>query len=423
MLVDNNWSDDVRDIFSNVFGAPPSRPLAAPYRKVTPKLSDLVENLAEVLNALRGSAFRTIVEAALHKEEEQESGHALARPNRDCAEDTKTFVEGEATRTVLRGPAVVISREPFILSTPTVWTEPLGLPLGEMCPERKLVLLVSLTAHFNDEEIEAKATAAREYQAKFPKHEVIFLTNTPQQAEVFQRAGADAFFANQSIFVSEEVFRPLPDVPTVFDAVYDARPVPFKRHELAAEVERIAYVSFAGPTASAEEREIVASLLARPGHVLINELVGGIPRWMPQAKVNEVFAQADVGLCLSEREGAMYASIEYMLAGLPVVSTPSEGGRDVFFDPDYCLIVEPTPRAVREGVEALRARNIPRSYVRARTLARLTVDRHRFLAFLGEIKARYGCPRSYDLTWTFSGAPFHKYKSLQEHARDIFGVT
>ena len=40
------------------------------------------------------------------------------------------------------------------------------------------------------------------------------------------------------------------------------------------------------------------------------------------------------GLCLSEREGAMFASIEYLLCGLPIVTTPSIGGRHVFFEAD-----------------------------------------------------------------------------------------
>ena len=118
----------------------------------------------------------------------------------------------------------------------------------------------------------------------------------------------------------------------------------------------------------------------------------------------------------------MYASIEYMLAGLPIVSTPSRGGRDVFFDPDYCIIAEPTPRAIREAVEALRERNIPRDYVRTRTLAKLTVERNRFLAFVEDIKQRHGVPRAYATEWTFSGAPFHKWKSVTDHARDFFGA-
>ncbi|WP_164127899.1 glycosyltransferase, partial [Stenotrophomonas maltophilia] len=72
-----------------------------------------------------------------------------------------------------------------------------------------------------------------------------------------------------------------------------------------------------------------------------NPIVDGLTARLTPEAVNRVYNQAAVGLCLSAVEGAMCASMEYLMAGLPVVSTPSVGGRDVYFDPDYCIIAEP----------------------------------------------------------------------------------
>jgi hypothetical protein len=47
----------------------------------------------------------------------------------------------------------------------------------------------------------------------------------------------------------------------------------------------------------------------------------------------------------------MFVSAEYLLCGLPVVSTPNLGGRDQLFPPDFALTVEPSPRAIADGVE------------------------------------------------------------------------
>jgi hypothetical protein len=44
----------------------------------------------------------------------------------------------------------------------------------------------------------------------------------------------------------------------------------------------------------------------------------------------------------------MRASIEYLFAGLSVVSTPSIGARDYFVDDEFCIICEPDPRSIRE---------------------------------------------------------------------------
>ena len=54
-----------------------------------------------------------------------------------------------------------------------------------------------------------------------------------------------------------------------------------------------------------------------------------------------------VGGVFSEEEGACWASSEYLLCGLPVVSTHSRGGRDVWYSGHNSLIVEPTQARAR----------------------------------------------------------------------------
>lgn len=49
-------------------------------------------------------------------------------------------------------------------------------------------------------------------------------------------------------------------------------------------------------------------------------------------KINEIYGQSRCGLILSAEEGACFAAMEYLLCGLPVVTTPNIGGRDEFFD-------------------------------------------------------------------------------------------
>ncbi|MGH6922434.1 MAG: hypothetical protein ACRED5_01575 [Propylenella sp.] len=254
-------------------------------------------------------------------------------------------------------------------------------------------------------------------------HTVIFLGNTPSEIELLSAAGCTAFFSSQNVFVSERDFRPLPGVEVEFDAVYNARPVPEKRHELAAEIERVVYIC--GVTSVAEPpeaRRIVADLLALgPKHIIVNDMADGLPGWLDRQAVNNALARAAVGLCLTAVEGAMYASVEYLLAGLPIVSTPSLGGREIFFDPDYCLIVEANPRAIREAVSALRRRDIPRQYVRERTLARLEPERQRFMAFVEDIKAQHGVPRAYETEWNYPEGLQLRWRRVEDHAGDFFG--
>ena len=74
----------------------------------------------------------------------------------------------------------------------------------------------------------------------------------------------------------------------------------------------------------------------------------------------------------------MRASAECLLAGLPIVTVPSIGGRDMLFTSDTALEVEPTAEAVRLGVKQIVGRRLSRSEVRRASLGRLREERYRF---------------------------------------------
>ncbi len=239
-----------------------------------------------------------------------------------------------------------------------------------------------------------------------PNHSIIFLCNTEKEVELMRGHGEAALFHNKTSSVSEAVFRPLEGVAEEFDAIYNAQLRAWKRHELSLEVERCAFVYYrdaTGPaTGESEARLIEKHARLAPGHIFVNRLGdAGSPIRLSPEEVNVQLNRAAVGLCLSEVEGAMFASTEYLLAGLPIVTTPSRGGRDVYLDDEYCLTVEPDPRSVAQAVAALKARKIPRTYIRRRTLERLNRDRGRFIDLLNQIFAKTASDRRLEMPWPF----------------------
>ena len=260
------------------------------------------------------------------------------------------------------------------------------------------------------------------HSARFPHHQLIVLANTSREHELLAAAGGRSAFINQNIALSEKIYRPLPGTPVEFDAIYNARPDRFKRHELAVEIPTVAYVGYwfpYGTHAKGEAQSRMALISAAgPGHVFLNPLVDGVPRVLPDEAVNTAYARAAIGLCLSAAEGAMYASAEYLLAGLPVVSTPSIGGRDVLFDPEFCRIVPPDPRSVRDAVAALRAQNLPREYIRNRTIARMAAQRGEFLALLNAILESHGRRPRFGPDWPFlDRSKILRWQRLDKHFR------
>jgi glycosyltransferase involved in cell wall biosynthesis len=218
----------------------------------------------------------------------------------------------------------------------------------------------------------------------FPKHAFTFLANNPAQVGIFERARIPHLFVNQNALADESTFRVLPGESKQFDAIYNAVCAPFKRHGLARDVDNLALVTyFRGGQPNDYFREH-ARLLAdaawlnypddRPAesgyrHIESPELC----QWLNRSRT---------GLCLSEREGAMFASIEYLLSGVPVVTTPSIGGRDVFFNDDCALTVPAEPAAVAAGVREMAARRLDPHAVRARTLQRMAEHRRRLVDFI-----------------------------------------
>lgn len=108
-------------------------------------------------------------------------------------------------------------------------------------------------------------------------------------------------------------------------------------------------------------------------------------RRMTLAEVNAALNQCRVGICLSEEEGPMFASTQYLLAGLPVVSTKSRGGRDEFFMSDYVRIVDDNAEAVAEGVKEMCHCSVPPEEIRRRTLQKIEIHRDRLFELLDTI--------------------------------------
>ncbi len=305
-------------------------------------------------------------------------------------------------------PAAVLSSVPLISYSGSTPMFPLGLAgiAAAALRNRPAWFLISPTWSI---EVGGLARKLHElaliHRQDHPAHRLIFIGNTAREVELLRENREAAFFCNKTIHASDHVFRPLDGVPIEFDAIYNAQLVPWKRHELSLGIPRCAFLFYRDGVlqdAGEAEKTIMARHAAIPGHAFINALdKDRQPVRLPLAAVNRHLNRASVGLCLSEVEGAMFASTEYLLSGLPIVTTPSQGGRQVYHDAEYCLTVVPDPRSVGEAVQALKARGIPRDHIRNRTLQRLNRDRERFMALLNSILEEAGSARRLAGPWPF----------------------
>ena len=327
------------------------------------------------------------------------------------------------------GPVSVLSCDPPIFMTGIAFREMIGIApaFARKYGAQPAAFLIYPCWTLETQDTSAQVIrAANAHTAAYPEHKLIFLCNSAAEKDALAQGGLSAYLLNKNFSVSEAIFRPLPDMQLEFDAVYTARFVPEKRHELAGAIARVAYLSYRDTTNSASvegpQRRFIRRLLEKhPGHSLVNPLDNGLPVRLPPDAVNAVLNRAAVGLCLSNEEGSNYASMEYMLAGLPIVSTPSLGGRDVYFDHEYCIICEPKPRAVHDAVSQLKSRNISREYIRSRTLAKIEPDRRRFVSLVNELIEKLGGTRRFaEDAWPFNTqGDWLAWKNYQDHLVDF----
>lgn len=247
--------------------------------------------------------------------------------------------------------------------------------------------------------VDADCRHVRDLRARFPEHRHIFLCNTRAELENYRAENTPAILCNKNCFVDETVFR-IPENPTrEFDAVYNAVLAPYKRHALCRDIGRLALIYHRFVDLNEKTPDYPDQVRAMlPQATFVNELEGDYRSLSPPS-IAAWLGRSAVGLCLSDVEGQMRACAEYLLCGLPVVTTPNLGGRDRLLDPAFSVTVEPTPEAVAAGVRELAARQIDPRYVRHTVSTRLKPDRMRLVRLIAAIHKEEGIPLAPHIDW------------------------
>lgn len=219
-------------------------------------------------------------------------------------------------------------------------------------------------------------------EKKMHGHHHVVLTSTEYEAYILGTRGVPALFSHQAIFIDENVWRPYEgqffDFGR-FDAVLNARFDRWKRHDLASSISTLMLI-YAPSVDEDIEKSLGRIKATLPNACFANrELRGETYSYLKNEEIAQLYAHVDVGLCLSSSEGYNRASTEYMMCGLPVVSTTSTGGRDRYYANKYCRTVDANAASVANAVQEVKQCNFSRSEVRKYLLDLLEFERHNFL--------------------------------------------
>ena len=286
------------------------------------------------------------------------------------------------------GDCKVLSSDPLIIYVKdwVIRSQPLALlPVLRQYNDRIIHILVSFSWNQDDPlHIKQLINWQMQYLSRYPRHKIIYMSNSNAEYNVLVSSGLKTIFVSSNTFVSPAIFKPLQKSEKRFDAVYDARINPYKRHVLATGIKNLALITARSPSHHDKSYTRLVMDFLPQAHYFNNPLSDDY-KWMSLSDINAAINQCRVGLCLSAVEGAMYASMQYLLAGLPVVSTQSRGGRDEFFSPEYVRIVADNPEAVAAGVKEMCNCPLTAEEIRCRTLDKIEEHKKRFFELLDSL--------------------------------------
>lgn len=207
-----------------------------------------------------------------------------------------------------------------------------------------------------------------------------FMCNAAEEDRMLRGLGFPGALVSINCFINERVFR-ITGEAKQYDAVYTAQMLPFKRLHLAAKIPSLFVVTY-GECRTPEGTYDLHRFEPLLSHASFNK------GWASCDQIVSIHNQSRVGLALSAREGAMLGAVEYMLCGVPLVSTRCRGGRELFFDGRFVCVVEPTPEGVAKGVRGMVSRRVDSHLVREATLRRIGDHRAVLCAHVSRIIER-----------------------------------
>ena len=203
------------------------------------------------------------------------------------------------------------------------------------------------------------------------------LYNSPEEESNGTSFGLRGSVINHNAWLNEQDLRRLP-LAKKYRALYIARPTDFKRHYLAREIKGLALAA--------------GGFNHRTPQVDLPPADNDTGNYLTKKEICEIINESHCGLCLSREEGACYSSSEYLLCGIPVVSTWSLGGRDVWYNEYNSIICEDTPEAVAEAVTEAVHRKWDASLIREMHQSQASGYRNKFLGALQDVLNRLTSP-------------------------------
>ncbi len=165
---------------------------------------------------------------------------------------------------------------------------------------------------------------------------ITILANSIDEDIFYRSHSLNSIFCNHNCWLDASIFNIMP-IRKEYDLVINANNHLWKNHHMLAKINKkykTLFITYNVSNNDLQRYNPACILNMIDTHMVVEEL-----------------NKCRVGLALSSREGSCYASTEYLLCGLPVISTKSVGGRQVWYDEHNSIVVNPCEAELDKAIE------------------------------------------------------------------------
>lgn len=198
------------------------------------------------------------------------------------------------------------------------------------------------------------------------------LANSMNDNLFYKRSGLKSLYCNQNCWLDANVYNIYNEEKT-YDLVINANNYQWKNHKLLTNINKKYKTLFI--TYNTTESDLKQY---NPCEIL-NEA--------PNNEVAKYLNKAKIGLALSTKEGSCYASTEYLLCGLPVISTKSVGGRHIWYNEHNSIIVDNNESELETAINSM-LQNIDtynRQKIRTKCIDQQNIFKNIFIKYAQEL--------------------------------------
>jgi len=182
-------------------------------------------------------------------------------------------------------------------------------------------------------------------------YNIIILANSLEEKAFFEKkVNCDVLFCNHNAFLDENKFNIYSLMKKRFDLVVDSAFHEYKNVQVAKKITNTIHIGYFKYSKRDADDKVV------PDFGTLSNFKHGEYQRLDKHLINIYYNQSLIGGMFSECEGACFASSQYLLAGLPVVSIKSVGGRDIWYNEYNSIICDNNEDSVFIAVEEAKAK-------------------------------------------------------------------